>query len=646
MADNKSKEEEESRKRKAIENATYLLDQADASLKGVRVTVDHQGIADLALKAHKITLTLNSIYKPLLGAEKLLDSLSHVYKDRKKELLAIELDNDIILFSPLLLSPNTLDPRFNTKEDKVMIITEGLNNAIQKEFPGILDEIIAKGRQFIIVRGPVGIGKSFSLAYNVLKARKKEVPILIFYLNNSNVFSAECIITELFYTLQFCKLKDENCIRFFNKCISLFGFKDILTWSNLWENLETTFSTAIDLTFEQNFRSLMLALASSLDLPVLIIFDQAPLGGDQLRSLQDTIFNLLQNRMANVSILLCSSRLPSLKYKKLLSNIRNIIVQGRFNEDQANKFLKHKLKLGDWNSDNASGTIATQKLDLIKDITANIPYDLFVICQESFKCVPYTEDNLYAQYLKAQERAMNLLHQEFEQRKHLQLKGWILYLTHTYMGIPISDQSADNIDENICCFRLKSIDDEVCYELEFYHPSYKNLAIQKYWLEISKVIVTSFERAEPEMNFPGLKLKAATDGDIMEKYCLYKIESLRASQSDKTWSFKLYDKNGIEGKNPITFQVKGAIEVHAHMIGDAMLNYFNNPHSINDIENTYSGALYIPRSESFEVIDAVFFDPVKKFIFPIQITRNIQTHKKSDIKFDDLLRSKKHNVLL
>ena len=125
---------------------------------------------------------------------------------------------------------------------------------------------------------------------------------------------------------------------------------------------------------------------------------------------------------------------------------------------------------------------------------------------------------------------------------------------------------------------------------------------------------------------------------------LYKIESLRASQSDKTWSFKPYNKNCIEGKNPITFQVKGTVEVHARMIGDAMLNYFNNPHSINDIDNTYSGALYIPRPESFEVIDAVFFDPVKKFISPIQITRKIQTHKKSDIKFNNLLKGKKHNV--
>ena len=74
-----------------------------------------------------------------------------------------------------------------------------------------------------------------------------------------------------------------------------------------------------------------------------------------------------------------------------------------------------------------------------------------------------------------------------------------------------------SIDENICCFRLKSTGGEVYYELEFYHPSYKKLAIQKYWLEISEFIVTSFEVAEPQMNFPGLKLKAATDGDVLEK---------------------------------------------------------------------------------------------------------------------------------
>ena len=112
---------------------------------------------------HKITLTLNLIYKPLLSAQRLLDSLHHVYKDQKKDLLAIELDNDIISFSPLLLSPNALDFSFNTEEDKVMIITEGLNNAIQQELLGMLDVTKARQRHFIIVRGPVGIGKSFSL---------------------------------------------------------------------------------------------------------------------------------------------------------------------------------------------------------------------------------------------------------------------------------------------------------------------------------------------------------------------------------------------------------------------------------------------------------------------------------------------------
>ena len=161
-----------------IERYASLV-EADASLKDVKITVDnHQcraDLANLAWKVHRITLTLNSIYKPLLSAQRLLDSLHHVYKDRKKDLLAIEPDNDIILFSPLLLSPNALDFSFNTEEDKVMIITEGLNNAIQQELPGILDETKARQRQFIIVRGPVGIGKSFSLAYSVLKARKKEV---------------------------------------------------------------------------------------------------------------------------------------------------------------------------------------------------------------------------------------------------------------------------------------------------------------------------------------------------------------------------------------------------------------------------------------------------------------------------------------
>jgi len=144
---------------------------------------------------------------------------------------------DQILFLPQSwLSPNILHSGFEgeNESDPILIITNGLNKKILKYFK----EIMQKSGSYFI-SGPIGIGKSFTLAYAILEARNTLQPTLIFYWNNPIYFGLCSIIREYFSTLLFSGLTDDELEAIYSKLVKLFELTSVsLNWEDIWADVE------------------------------------------------------------------------------------------------------------------------------------------------------------------------------------------------------------------------------------------------------------------------------------------------------------------------------------------------------------------------------------------------------------------------
>jgi len=374
--------------------------------------------------------------------------------------------------------------------------------------------------------------------------------------------------------------------------------------------------------------------------PLIIIIDQAPIGREENATLKNLVLKLLEKpRKKKFSLILCSSRLPPDNWDRWFKNEEIISVQGTFKDAEANEFLSLNLKPADWNKNHETGKWNVEVLDYSRDITKNIPFNLSVLCTESYKCEPYEKSQLYSFYFTALETLVKSLHSKFDRsRVQEQKKIWITVLTQNYLKIPIDSRtvSESDIDQNISAFKECFTErGNAYYSLVFYHPFNRTFALNKYWQDICEVIKNDFEEGEPLKIFPILKFKAITKGDIIEKYCCFKFLSIANNKTNNSWNVITYSKDGTKRDRSITFRVQDTFSVLPHAMVAKLSEELENPHNIVDPDGVYTGSFLIPDSEVFRAINLLFIDSKKKVIFPIQITCNIETHDKADRHFYD-----------
>jgi len=594
------------------------------------------------------------------SAREFIEELSKPYLEVKNQLLNLLISSSQeVKVRKGTLSPNDLHNRFIRNQDEAGDIVMMKTQAYRDINAFIVNEIqpnLQKGGNFVLY-GPVGIGKSFGLAMNVLELRQKSFP-LVLYINNAAAANYSYMIKEFCYALQFVEKKNTNYLDFHKKMAQIGGSDNL---QQIWDEI----LDELNPTKQENYLWNLLQLLKIFQKGILIIFDQA-FSNSNNRGLDSFLNGLLKATNDGISVLTCCSRTPpDFAKPQQQDHLRKI--ETKFTIAQGFAFVKNIL--GDFIQ---KLQIDQGKLDRILEITSLIPYELSVVCEivKEMNKEALSLNELDAKYMEKRSDEIMKIHDEFA-KKDFDKDCWITYLTLSRLKCQISTQFRGPIDENLCCLEPKpDANDHQFWTLSFYHPLYEVWTYQYYF---GKII----QRRDELLNnlHPSSKLKyepsPSSRGCALEHYVIDQLSSLCMTHCrlKNRWLFCPYRSNGASLKSEyFSFQISdiGKFKVRDNCLTESITEFikpyvddfqkrkneeqskfkslFNICGTKKEIKHKFSGKLFTPDSRYMDCFDLLFVDPNEMTIFLIQITSNIKTHKRSDKIFFEVLKKGNKNL--
>ena len=341
--------------------------------------------------------------------------------------------------------------------------------------------------------------------------------------------------------------------------------------------------------------------------------------------------------------------------------------------DQSRNFIQTNMNPDFWNvkspdlldnirNEQDKANFMINAIEIIQETTKNIPYELSIICEKSYEIDKQNINGLVASYITARTNEVRECAQDFERDVPSIQDKWINWLAYSYLKIARRDINMDEIDQNLCSFKpFRDVRDY--YTLCFNHPIYQSIVEARYRTKIDNAVRIIIEELDFSESLKNLNYKATSKGDILEKYCFVMFREFEERRVG--WKFHHHSRSGNKSSTQITFKFELTSEFTS--ISRDTFAQINNHLSSeptttpNPNSSVFSGILYIPDSENYDLFHAIFVDAKNKMIFLIQVTHNISTHdaspitkkqgfetlvirkaEKSDVRFKALFESKKN----
>ena len=421
---------------------------------------------------------INIIKDAYMAPISLMEAIPNDYVDVKKGLDELNTEGSCTYIDPLLLTykPTDLQERFTSSSTQGMGETKRIpimkSKAYQeiKELLDDNDEKIKRGNLFAVLQGPVGIGKSFGLALNVLEIRKNK-HYLVLYISDLNRASADVIMPQFYHMLQFADIHDTVKVKsFYNLLHRTFD----LTTTPEFINYFTFVTRDLENDKTKSFCKLLQAAQQAFEMPLILVADQA----HAARACRKNIFNILLdevlvNRPKKINFLVCTSRDWPSEPSSMLSRDIEQVLEGCFNDAEAEFFISENIK--------DKGQLTTELRSNLKALSEGVPYELFLICKAYEDSTNKDYEDVKLKYSTSRRREILKLHKYFIDHFQKSINGWYVCLAKKSLGISLL-ASDGPIDQNLCC--KKGTFGK--YQLEFYSTVYWDCIKAEYRQAIQK----------------------------------------------------------------------------------------------------------------------------------------------------------------